>query len=439
MVMYRDIAPPELVPADAVEHLRTWFGDLGGNSLIALFRLPMRHTTILTLDELIGHLSESSASLDHFVMREVGAESVKIENVYVHCATVQRRTLPRLTYRANNGEERSHQVRRPRIQDMGRSPGLWLELDVKEGSFASYDECLDVVYQLEAVGLRPCLLVRSGGGGLHVYFAVAGGLDALAAAALSARLRIWVQVITGRKLDDVAQANRVLRVAGTWWSKKGEVLVREVALVRADRGVYVSVDNVLSVTEATWAAETTRLEAEKERVAAQRRERSARLSADLADAAGSGRGWVSPELMTWSELERWTFISQEWADGVTWDDLLLPWGFTLAAEADREGRRVWTRPWDGVGREPNPRSLSTDYDGSASNPAVLYSGDTSTPEMAALHAASWETRTASGDLRVIDKLSAAAALWGIDPVVILRCAYLGTDWTDEADAEGARL
>lgn len=103
---------------------------------------------------------------------------------------------------------------------VGWVPGMWVDLDAKEGR--TKDDCLELVDQLE---VQPSLVVDSGRG-LHLYWLAKDGLVDVDVGTGAALVR-WGRGVArelGVELDPVWDLARVLRVPGTTNTKDGSAV-----------------------------------------------------------------------------------------------------------------------------------------------------------------------------------------------------------------------
>jgi hypothetical protein len=342
-------------PAEAVRFLRAWHADAltgraSGDGLLAL--TPLRGTgfagaSVFAAPDLMCRTIEG-AGLEPLTWDRKGVPC----NLYM--AACELSGVPDLSARPWS---------RGRRQDMGWAPGLWADLDVGSGKFASATDALDALRMCWRVGLGPSLIVETGSGGLHPYWIVDGGLEPKTAEAMSARLRVWLMDQVGVHLDNVTNCDRILRLPGSLrFPKAGESLgVTSCRMVWSDDR-RLDAGRLVAVTQATW--ETS--QKHRARVSMSVQDERDRIEGLLAGWSGSDSFW-GQQLNRVHLLE----VEQAFARTHTWESVLEPHGWTLLdgdGRPDSVGRRTWTRPGldetveaDAVGMRPNLRSALTDW------------------------------------------------------------------------------
>jgi hypothetical protein len=252
--------------------------------------------------------------------------------------------------------------RRGTIDDIESVPGVYVDLDVKSGSFESREDALAYLRKLPL----PSLITATGSGGIHGYWRFPEPVDADTAANVQ---KSWWALLAERAapifVDRLIDASRVMRLSGTpRWPKTGETIPARLATV-----VYRNLDARYEPAKLLeWSADAAARRDEKVR-STRAKDSSRRVSAaDLTGDIGEEGSWK--RMMAVANVED-TFNAR-----VTWDEILVPSGWQFLRE-DRSGRREWARPGS------NSKSASTDYSGSA----------------AAMSLHSWSPATGLSDLK----------------------------------------
>lgn len=330
----------ETDPGAAVEFLRSWHGSLpesagGGRRWVGRLSLPSKAAGAAALDDLVDSIESGTASLEELIYPSQGGVR---QNVYVGVAVLKRQP-PRGS--------------RGRSEDVDVSPGFFSDWDVKDGAFSGYGDVISFVHHLDSGGIGPQIVVASGGGGVHGYYRTEEPLTPDVMTELGDRAWAYSQQQTGLRLDRLSDANRVARLPGTHWIKNGEA--RAVTMVRNNSGV-VDLERFRSITNDAYA-HIAQARAEYE---ARRREQAVRARLE----------WTPRDLGLMGDWERRYAYAAARAEinspetGPSWAEILTttepPW--VMYGFPDSKGRQSWTRPWSGVGRKPNPRSLVTGWE-----------------------------------------------------------------------------
>jgi hypothetical protein len=218
--------------------------------------------------------------------------------------------------------------------------GTWLDLDVKDESFSSGQEIDEFISQLP---ITPSLVIGSGSGGRHVYWRYAEGSLPLADGERVAEA--WwalAQELAGERwLDNVTTGDRIMRLPGTvrWPKEQGEPVGSVEVLFR---GRPVQVDRIWQAGRGAWEQLESRRRSTRDTW--RRHDEAAGLEiADLARSSG------------WLQLWALAHVEQIFNENSTWDEILIPTGWTYVC-SDHEGRRHWSRPG-----KHGKKSGDTDY------------------------------------------------------------------------------
>lgn len=214
-------------------------------------------------------------------------------------------------------------------------PGVWLDLDVKGGSFSDETDALDFVHTLP---IQPTILVATGTGGVQAYYRTDRILQPDEAEDLCVRWWRYAESICPVTIDKVQNRDRILRLPGSIRWPKGEEGPSLARLLSVD-GPDVSPNRILDLTEPMHAA------------ALQRKEQA---YTEL----GQGRALAAQavkDLGRWSVLWMITHIEETFNERYDWRTILEPMGWTVMGE-DYDGRTVWCRPGG------DRKSATTDWD-----------------------------------------------------------------------------
>jgi hypothetical protein len=405
----------ELDPEAAARYLRGWHGLMGEQALVSVVMLPSARSFCAPLEAVLDRLA--GLGLEELVYPAEGG-SVR-QSVYVAAGVLRERPV-----KGRGGKK-----------FFERAPGTWMDLDVREGGFGSYGEILDLVLEMDRFGIGPQMIVGTGSGGCHCYWAVEGGVDAADGEMLGRRLRFWVEARTGYAVDHCENSDRILRLPGSirWPKPAGggawDAMPRECVLIRERlEGSWADVDRIRELTEELWEVWSRRTR--EERAARSSRRATAmdvvwsvvdgsQRERGRSEVLGEIRGWVNGsagrgQSLTWREMWALSMAEDEFDASVPWDAILVPRGWSKYGEPDAEGRQQWTRPGGG---EHSGRSMVTDWLGSP-NVASLLSMDPATG-----------LRTLHDSGQALTKHMVAAALyWDGHVGGLLRAWLCGDEW-----------
>jgi hypothetical protein len=411
----------ELDPEVAGRYLKEWHGLLGENVLVSVVMLPSARSFCAPLSEVVARLD--GLGLEELVYpAELGAVR---QSVYVAAGVLRERPV-----KGRGGKKYFE-----------HAPGTWMDLDVREGGFSGWDEIVDLVVEMDRAGIGPQMMVGTGSGGAHLYWAVEGGIAAPEGEMLGRRLRLWVESRTDYAVDHCENSDRVLRLPGSirWPKPAGgghwDAVPRECTLVRERvEGSWAAPDRIRELTAEVWEEWSSRTREHRGRRATRRAEAmdtvwgvvdgedpllvsaGDRLRGDV---LGEIRGWVNDgvgrgQSLTWREMWALSMAEDEFDESVGWAAILEPRGWRRYGEPDDEGRVQWTRPGGG---EHSGRSLVTDWAGS--------------PNVGSLLSMAEETglRTMHDAGVPLTKHAVAAALyWNGNVGDLLRAWLCGGDW-----------
>lgn len=250
-------------------------------------------------------------------------------NVYINLAAYNKELPP---------------TKRGTEDDVEYIPGMYADLDMKDGCFSSLGEIYTFLTGLE---VQPTMVVASGSGGVHAYWKFSERVANDDAKDLMVRWWSYLQEAAGdRKIDKLIDITRMLRLPGTvYFPKAGsEALIGSVRLLQTTEQ-SVSVERILSLTAGAWERKQIARQQTRARESETRRA-GERIAVDLMTEGNPN--WNT--YMALSQMEDYV------NDHITWDEILLPHGWTMLGE--RRDDRQWARP----GR--NERSATTDFLGS---------------------------------------------------------------------------
>lgn len=224
-------------------------------------------------------------------------------------------------------------------------PGVWADIDVKAGGFASQQEILDWLHSLP---IYPTIIAGSGSGGIHAYWRVdwadKGNKE------LVSRWWSYLDEMAGdRSIDKLIDLTRILRLPGSIYFPKDYTdssKLSPVTLIEATGLTYT----VAQITEISAAAFE------------RRNQRRAKIIYDDAQRR-LDMDSLAKSLSSDVDLNKWALYQaiaevEEWVNEmVPWAEILEPHGWTHMRQL-RDGSNEWARP----GR--SERSAVVDFEGS---------------------------------------------------------------------------
>lgn len=225
-------------------------------------------------------------------------------------------------------------------------PGVWADIDAKEGSFSSRQEILD---WLETLALEPTIVVGSGSEGVHAYWRFKWneeGDEKLVDAWWS-----YLNEESGeRKIDHLTDVTRILRLPGTVrFPKEGENQSKlgsvNVIKINTDQDHRYTVAQIREVSSEAMAR---RAEQRKQTILddANRRAEVDEMARVLID-----------EDNRWGFLQAVAHIEDYVNDNWSWGHILEPHGWKYRRTLP-DGSKEWARPGQ------NDRSAVVDFEGS---------------------------------------------------------------------------
>jgi hypothetical protein len=220
-------------------------------------------------------------------------------------------------------------TRRGGIDNIKHVLGVYVDLDVKPGSFESDSAALEFLSKLPPTTLT----TATGSGGIHGYWKFDRPISADEAAKVQ---RAWWALLSERAapvfIDYLVDTSRVMRLAGSIrWPKAGEEIPPHLSTVlqRNLPAVYRSEDLL------EWSREAADRRAAKVRETRARDNRRKSSSTVLANLAKSDNEWA--------QLSAVANVEDTFNELMTWEEILEPLGWTFLRQ-DRDGRWEVARP-----------------------------------------------------------------------------------------------
>lgn len=219
--------------------------------------------------------------------------------------------------------ERPEKGRRSGKKNVRAVPGVWLDLDCKDGSFSGEWEALDFVHTLP---IKPTLLVATGTGGVQAYWRTDRLLMPDEAEDLCVRWWRYAQTLCPVTIDKVQNRDRILRLPGSIrWPKEDEAPA--LARLIDTGGPFSSPERIYELTEPSHQAAIYRKEQAYHEL-------------------GEGRKLAATaikDLGHWQVLQLITEIEDIFNERYDWRTILEPMGWVVMGE-DYDGRTIWSRP-----------------------------------------------------------------------------------------------
>lgn len=317
----KDMTP---LPRECLEFFDLWFAKVPSDSLISIVRIqptsPGALPIVLTLEQVKGAIEVSG--LDPLIW-----DNGTMYDLYYSAVTL---------FRPEKG--------RGGLRHVKQVTGVWLDLDVKSGSFGSREEALEL---LRKSPLSPTAIVSTGTeqNGLHAYWRLDKPVNCDLGRELNLR---WWSLISDlaapASIDKLVDPSRVLRVPGAIrWPKNSNEKV-SVSRLLFKQDVSYTKEEIFDWTEAVWA---------------EHQERIARTKARVFQAQAEAHQFVLNSET--DENNRWLFymqlagVEEMFNETYSWESVLIPLGWTCLGE-DEDKRVLWSRPGDGI-----RKSATTDW------------------------------------------------------------------------------
>jgi hypothetical protein len=223
-------------------------------------------------------------------------------------------------------------------------PGVWADLDVKEGGFSSQKEILKWLNELE---LLPTIICSSGSSGVHAYWKLRW--DEKGNEALVDSWWSYLDEMAGeRKIDKLIDITRILRLPGTIrFPKKEETSGKlgSVSIISIYPERRYSVSQLQDVSKDAMA----RKAAERKRTIAKIAERRAKVDEMARGLIDTSSRWGYLQAIAHVE----DYINENWQ----WGHILEPFGWKYRRTLS-DGSKEWARPGQ------SDRSAVVDFEGS---------------------------------------------------------------------------
>ena len=223
-------------------------------------------------------------------------------------------------------------------------PGVWADLDVKEGGFSSQKEILK---WLDGLALQPTIVASSGSKGVHAYWKLRW--DEKGNEALVDSWWSYLDEEAGeRKIDKLVDITRILRLPGTIRFPKKEESSGKLGSVSI---IYVyperrySVQQIQDVSKEAMA----RKAAERKRTIAKIAERRAKVDEMARGLIDVNNHWGYLQAIAHVE----DYVNENWQ----WAHILEPHGWKYRRTLP-DGSKEWARPGQ------SDRSAVVDFEGS---------------------------------------------------------------------------
>jgi len=223
-------------------------------------------------------------------------------------------------------------------------PGVWADLDVKEGGFSSQKEILKWLNELE---LLPTVVCSSGSSGVHAYWKLRW--DEKGNEALVDSWWSYLDEMAGeRKIDKLVDITRILRLPGTIRFPKKEETSGKLGSVSII-SIYPERRYSVSQIQEVSAEAMARKAAERKRTIAKIAERRAKVD-EMA------RGLIDVN-SHWGYLQAIAHVEDYVNENWQWAHILEPHGWKYRRTLS-DGSKEWARPGQ------SDRSAVVDYEGS---------------------------------------------------------------------------
>lgn len=233
-------------------------------------------------------------------------------------------------------------TRRGTEANISHVPGVWADIDVKEGGFSSPYEIFQFLYGL---ALQPTFVVGSGSGGVHAYWKLASGEKG--DKELVERWWSYLDESAGEKsIDKLVDLTRILRIPGTvYFPKEGSgAKIGAVEILYKLPNTY-TIEQIKSVSEEAF------------RLKGERRKRTIDDDSNRRMDMGAIARKVINGNNRWSDLRAASEVEDFVNNHMTWDEILIPHGWQYLRPRS-DGSREFARP----GRDE--KSAVVDFEGS---------------------------------------------------------------------------
>ncbi len=301
-------------PNEALEFLSMWFSDVSEDSLVSIMRIQPHKAGALSIVKPFNEIREAieCSGLDDLIW---GSGEI-VYDLYFGISTLK--TVP-------------PKGKRGGLKNVDKVSGVWIDLDVKEGSFSSQEEAEDLI---RLAPLPPTAVVATGQGGTHAYWKFTHPVDCDTGRMLCTR---WWALMSDlahpANIDKLCDPSRIMRLPGSirWVKKDTEVTSQCSLRFNSDR--KYTKNQILDATELVWSAHEERIVRVRASVSKARDE----AHQEVVSASGS----------RWNTLMKIASLEDDFNEDYSWSSILEPMGWTFLG-TDDERRNLWSRPGDGV-------------------------------------------------------------------------------------------
>lgn len=329
-VQFNDVSA-DVNPSQAVEFLTTWFepGDLVNITCIRAVKSGSHNIVSQAepLEELVRSIEEDPDSLKNVVW----TPHSDIEwNVYFGVCPSKHK--PKSIFRRGG------------LEIVDYVPGVWADIDIKEGGFSSQKEILDWVATLAC---EPTMVIDSGSGGVHLYWKYDPDTvyrDESASEAWWAYLDFMAG--TDKSIDKIQDLSRILRLPGTIRFAKYDGESSHSVRILSNSGSRYSQRDMRNFSESYYEKKKEHMRANLDK------EDELTMSIESLEFPSSVKTWGSSILKT-------ALLEEKVVKEYSWESILSPKGWTINRRL-RDGSIEWTRPGEGA----SGRSAVTDWEDS---------------------------------------------------------------------------
>lgn len=235
-------------------------------------------------------------------------------------------------------------------------PGVWADIDIKDGGFESEES---ILRWLMSLPIRPSIICGSGSGGVHAYWRLhwgeRGDED------LVERWWAYLDEMAGeRSIDKLVDSTRILRIPGSVYFPKADAASSALKMVKLIDAPGITYPKQL-LLDISADAFQRRLE-KRNRLRTQ--DAQSRLDTDEL-----ARKLMSTEMGRWALMKAIARVEDYINQEMDWFNILVPFGWTHR-KCYSDGTNEWARPGQ------NDRSAVTDYEGSPVMSLLSTSEDT---------------------------------------------------------------
>ena len=310
-------------PKSALAFFDIWFKNVDWSSLISFVRIHPTKPGALPIVVSISDAYEaiSSSGLDDLIW-----DNGSFYDLYYSAVTM---------IRPEKG--------RGGLRHVKEVPGVWVDLDVKPGSFDDQEQAMQL---LRDCPLPPTAIVLTGSGGIHAYWRL--DVPAGTEEGRELNLRWWcllTSIVYPISIDRLVDPSRVLRVPGSIrWPKKFDQTPKRVTL-HYTNDVSYSAEQIRLATQDIWDEHLNRINNTRDKVLQSRIQVQQHLQRLVSEDSSN----------KWLRYMDIAYIEDKFNEMYSWDSVLEPLGWTKLGE-DEDHRVLWSRPGDGV-----RKSATTDW------------------------------------------------------------------------------